>query len=345
MAMSATFCCTARSGVGGGHVIRSLTLADALATRGWDISFAVPPEALVTAKALPAAGYPIVPVASADAAGVEALRACAPLQRDLFVLDLFTASAAADRAARDLARRTMALDDAAMPDHACDLVISSVSTPSPHNGVAEVLHGPQYAVLDARYARARARLLPNKATRARWPYRVMTFFGLTDHHGVTLRILRGLARLHPGIVLDVVLGSAAPTFAEVRKESERASHRVVLHADLAMDQMVDLTAQADLAVGAGGGAALERCTLGVPSILTATADNQLAMAASLAAVGAVRYLGPDAEVSEEDFADGINDLCGSPRGRARMGAAAAAVCDGRGTERVVAAIKSLCGAP
>ena len=106
---------------------------------------------------------------------------------------------------------------------------------------------------------------------------------------------------------------------------------------IAVDDMAGLISQADMAIGAGGVSALERCCLGVPSVTITIADNQLKLADELARAGATDNLGPVTELSTGEIADAVAQLARRPARRLKMRAAALAVTDGLGAGRVHAA--------
>ena len=98
--------------------------------------------------------------------------------------------------------------------------------------------------------------------------------------------------------------------------------------------MAQRMAQSDLAIGAAGATAWERCCLGLPSLLVVLADNQAPGAAALAASGAAVLLGTAAEVSDT-LAPALNRLMHPPE-LATMSEAAAHITDGAGVGRVLA---------
>jgi UDP-N-acetylglucosamine:LPS N-acetylglucosamine transferase len=78
---------------------------------------------------------------------------------------------------------------------------------------------------------------------------------------------------------------------------------ITLHESL--PTLAPLIASADLALGAGGATSLERCCLGLPSIIVTLADNQRPGAAELHRQGLVEWLGDDGEVSVEAIASAV----------------------------------------
>jgi UDP-2,4-diacetamido-2,4,6-trideoxy-beta-L-altropyranose hydrolase len=62
--------------------------------------------------------------------------------------------------------------------------------------------------------------------------------------------------------------------------------------------MAELCAQADIALGAGGSANWERAFLGLPSLVTITADNQIETTHAISSVGGAWLLGEARDVDE-----------------------------------------------
>ncbi|WP_245863822.1 hypothetical protein [Caulobacter mirabilis] len=156
--------------------------------------------------------------------------------------------------------------------------------------------------------------------------RILVSLGLTDVGGITARIVE---RLAGAALLDVVVGSIAPSLPALRALAE-ADPLVRLHVDTS--DMAALTAQADIAIGAGGSSSWERCVLGLPTLLLVLADNQTPAATALAEAGAVAAL--DVAEIETAFDALAARLLGDEALRARLSRNAADICDGRGAERV-----------
>ena len=136
--------------------------------------------------------------------------------------------------------------------------------------------------------------------------------------------------------------SPVPTFPlEVSALAERFPERVVVHG--LVDDMASLMAEADIAVGAGGTTSWERCAVGLPSIIVVTADNQRTVAAELVRAGGAELLGDWTTVSAQQIAGAVAALAGDALRRLAMSEAAAAICDGRGTDRVIEAIIGTAG--
>jgi spore coat polysaccharide biosynthesis predicted glycosyltransferase SpsG len=92
--------------------------------------------------------------------------------------------------------------------------------------------------------------------------------------------------------------------------------------------------EADLALGAGGTSSWERCCLGLPTVMIATADNQRLIAKHLSEAGAVRFLGEWSAVDAASARAAIDGFASQPEELRQMAENAATLCDGLGARRL-----------
>jgi len=95
---------------------------------------------------------------------------------------------------------------------------------------------------------------------------------------------------------------------------------------------------ADLALGAGGTTTWERCALGLPSIVTAVAENQVPIDRALHEQGAIDYLGHWREVTDEALARALHQFLEHPDRLAACAQNAWQVTDGLGRWRMAEAL-------
>lgn len=336
--------------VGGGHVMRSLTLARALEDEGATCAFVAPPA---VASVLDAFGAGVARIETgADApAGLVDAAARAARDFDAVVVDHYGLSAPDHRRIAeapgnvgerpDQRRRVLVIDDLADRPLAADLVLDSgpARVAADYDGLvpahAELLLGPRHAPVRPAFAALRREALARRAD-APPVRRILVSLGLTDVGGITGRVvdlmLPRLKRDGTGeFGLDVVLGSGAPSLPRLTAPAE-TNPRLALHVD--SQDMPRLALEADLAIGAGGSSSWERCVLALPTLLLVLAANQREASRALAeadAVLALDVVDPDFEAA---FADQLSRLIEDPALRDRLSAASAAVCDGRGAARV-----------
>ena len=154
--------------------------------------------------------------------------------------------------------------------------------------------------------------------------------GGADPANATAAVLAAVHGVVPAAWIDVVLG---PSY---RHPTPEADPRVRIHR--APDDYAGLLAAADLAVGAGGTSALERCAIGLPSVNLQIAENQRANAATLAEIGAAVDAGPLDDDAAARVAGHVAALAGDPDGRAEMRERGLRLVDGHGAVRVASVI-------
>jgi UDP-2,4-diacetamido-2,4,6-trideoxy-beta-L-altropyranose hydrolase len=341
--------------MGLGHARRCLSLARALSALGIEPVF-VARDLGVDLSFIGAAGFELLRLAApqapfAPAAGEPAHASWAGVSADTDAAD--TVAALRGRALRwvlvdhyafdarwhravaqalqakvavvdDLADRALEadllIDHNLAPDHARKYAITG-------SGIGRLLGGPRYALLDPAYRDA-PRYAFNDAVRS-----VGIFVGGTDPWQASAMALDAL-RKHGGFSGPVEI---ATTGANPHLEALRSS----CHADGAATLRVNLPglqdfyARHDVQIGAGGGAAWERCCMGAPTLLLTLADNQRAVAEGLQATGAVRVVArAEPAALGREFAQLLQD----PAARQRMSHAGRALVDGQGTRRVAIAI-------
>jgi UDP-2,4-diacetamido-2,4,6-trideoxy-beta-L-altropyranose hydrolase len=327
--------------IGGGHVMRSLTLAKALADRGARPAFLAPPEVQAVLDRFAPPGVASLRAPSLEPAALIEAAASAAGGFEAVVFDHFRIGAAEQRRAR-AGRPGAAVDDLADRPLDVDLVIDlgPDRTEQDYDGLlpagAELRLGPAYALVRPEFAEARDTALARRG--AGEVGRVLVSLGLTDVGGVTRRVLdRMLPRLGEAAV-DVVLGQAAPSRDAVERLAAR-DPRVTLHIE-ARDMAALMTA-ADLAVGAGGATTWERCTVGLPTLNLILAENQAPSARALDRMGAVATVDARSDAFEAAFDRAFTGLMRSPEKRARMARVGAGLCDGRGAARAAEAVLGL----
>jgi spore coat polysaccharide biosynthesis predicted glycosyltransferase SpsG len=104
-----------------------------------------------------------------------------------------------------------------------------------------------------------------------------------------------------------------------------------------VNAMAQLMSDSDLCIGAAGGTTWERCCLGLPTLLLVLADNQLPGAQALEKAGAALVVGSTQNVSQVIEKHMESDANVQLK---ILTLAAAAVSDGLGVQRIVAAMLS-----
>ncbi len=333
----ALFRCDATAAIGLGHLIRCQALAEVLVATGWRCQFAVSAASAAAAAAMLGRLDFRVPPAATPAQEPAALAETWPEGCDLLVVDHYERGSAFEAACRPWARRILAIDDLANQRHDCDVMLDQTPGRAESDYASLLppaairLTGGSYLLLRRRFAAARIGVLSRRAT-VRPVERVLISVGGTDANNLTAAALSAALGADPALSIDVVLGATAPHLASIRTQAATAGNRVRVH--ISSPTVDALMAEADVAIGAAGMSGWERCCLGLPSIVVTAAKNQEAGAAFLAANGAALRV----ESTAEAIGGALARLIADAPLRHAMSAAAARLCDGRGSWRVALAL-------
>jgi UDP-2,4-diacetamido-2,4,6-trideoxy-beta-L-altropyranose hydrolase len=329
--IQATFVTGASPQIGGGHVLRCLALANAFRTLGIESRFATDRVTTDTVALLGAGPFAVIETPPA-----EAHRHAIARDTDVVVFDGYGFDRVVEEAWQPLARLRLVIDDLVNRSHACDVLVDHAAgrDAAEYAGLVPadcaVLAGPTYALLRPEFLDARPRALTRRGLGP--ARRVIIAMGLTDVDGITRRAVEGVRQAGLGLEIDVVAGQTAVSLPWLRAEARAGALR--LHADIEGAAMARLMVEADIAIGGGGGTSLERCCLGLPSLVILLADNQRRSVASLVHAGAVTLLGTLADATPGRIAASLAAVAHESAKLGAQARAAAAVVDGEGANRV-----------
>ncbi|UCV27634.1 UDP-2,4-diacetamido-2,4,6-trideoxy-beta-L-altropyranose hydrolase [Ferribacterium limneticum] len=323
--------------IGAGHVVRCATLAGQLRLSGHDTTFLSRRCPGNLNDWLSAAGHKVLALPSewhdeqADAAA--SLNLLGEEDFDGLVVDHYHLDTAWEKQLANRARRTMAIDDLARP-HAVDLLLDQ-NFPNQVQAryqqvvpaTCRLLLGPAYALVRPEFAASRPAALARRRGQLE---RLLVCMGGCDAENETTKVLAGIAQSRQrDLAIDVVIGAGNPHRAVVEAACLKLP-RVLLHVQT--NRMAELMVAADCAITAGGSTTWERCTLGLPGLVTTVADNQIEIARAVHDARGHDLLGWYADLAPWNYALALDNLTADHL--YRLSAAAATICDGQGAARV-----------
>lgn len=255
---------------------------------------------------------------------------------DWVVVDHYGLGKKWDVLIKPIYRKLMVIDDLANRRHDCDLLLDQNYYKNPHKRYQKLvpescvcLLGPKYVLLRREFIEAKK----NLRARTGEIRRVLVFFGGSDPTNETKKILIALKRVTLNrIEVDVVVGGTNPHNAIIQA---MCKDMVGVNFYLNVSNMAELISEADIAIGAGGSSIWERCYLGLPSIISVVASNQLETASDVASLCAIEYLGNSEALSPEDYATAISKFIESPNYLKSMSAAGMHMVNRVGTYDVI----------
>jgi spore coat polysaccharide biosynthesis predicted glycosyltransferase SpsG len=321
---------------GSGHVMRSLTLARELVTQGHSVELAITVEGIPWLEQLvEASGLPVLPVVPQSLDAGQLLAG----DPDWVVVDSYLLDAGGLTA---VARATslLAIVDGDTRGISARLFLDQNLGAERRTWAlppgARLLAGSEYALVRPEIVAGRR---PEPWRIAGAP-RIVAFMGGTDATGAIMRVAQQIA----GMGRDV---SATVVAAEEHRPAVENQLAGVAHARVLPPGpgLADLLAEADIVVSASGTSAWEIGTLGLPAVLLAVVGNQQPSLAEAVRRGLT--LGVDLVVEgDAGFASigaGLARLCDDTELRRHLSETCTAHFDGRGAQRVVAAMTAMAG--
>ena len=362
--------------IGSGHVMRCLTLAEALRARGAQCHFigrahpghlmelirlrdfaatslpaelpsmphSVPPSMLANTKVsrtqakTPAHALWLGCDWQTDAE--QTLAIAEKLQPDWLVIDHYALDHQWEATLQPHCKNLMVIDDLADRVHQCDVLLDQNLGREPGDyaslvpDLCKVITGPQYALLRPEFAALRAYSLQRRQQPA-FKRLLITMGGVdqTNATGQVLQALNGCA-LPQDCCITVVMGLQAPWLEQVRAQAQNMQWPTEVLVNI--DNMAQRMADSDLAIGAAGSTAWERCCLGLPSLIVVLADNQRQGAQALKKARTALLIEDVRDIAVQ-LPLTIHALASHERLR-EMSTAAAVLNDGRGVEKVLHAL-------
>lgn len=366
--------------MGIGHVMRCLTLADALRAQGAQCHFIsrAHPGHLIEVirqrghtanglvgslqKSKPTSKKTSLPAKDAkqrhpyinvhtewlgstwQADAKETVAALSIIQPDWLVVDHYALDQRWEMAMQPYYKKLLVIDDLADRTHHCDLLLDQNVSRQPQDYVrlvsplCQVLTGPRYALLRPEFATLRPFSLHRRHAHPVLR-KLLISMGGVDQANATGQVLQALktCALPAECSITVIMGLTAPWLESVQELAANMPWPTEVAVNV--DDVAQRMAESDLAVGAAGSTSLERCCLGLPTLLVVLAENQRYGANALAAAQAVRLIGDVSDISSQ-LPLGSLELNNSEHLR-QMSLAASVITDGQGVKNVLTAVGAI----
>lgn len=332
--------------IGGGHVMRCLSLALAAREMGHEVRFVCTDVSGNLGERLKDAGIAVSWLPSESptdtltdieswrpfSEGTDARKTTAALtdfHPDWVILDHYGLGGKWVKAvqANIPHLNVLALDDLDREPLFADIILDVAGIAErPRKHVYPVsLVGPEFALLRAEFRRQRQRSIQWKSKGGN---KVVVMPGMSDIAGLSSLALKALTQV-PELDATVILGPFAPNLPALKELIDTNSNWSI---KVDVSNVAEILAEADFCIGAGGGGVWERCCLGVPSIVVATASNQLATFDILEKTSSAIVLDFTKGQCVSALVQAIEKL---KRQRDALSTNAAQLCDGRGAHRVI----------
>lgn len=218
---------------------------------------------------------------------------------DWIIIDHYGIDSRWQKEVKKYVNKIMVIDDLANRSHYCDMILDQNfyhDYSSRYNQLVPKhclkLLGPNYALLRPEFMNTKK----EKKDRTHKKRKILISFGGTDPTNETEKALLAIKKIKTkyDLEIDVVVGKGNHQKERIKSICDTEGFRYFCQ----VNNIAQLMADADLAIGAGGISIYERLYIDLPSITISTADNQTKALNDLGIEGYVYYLGESNEVSE-----------------------------------------------
>jgi len=350
--------------IGTGHIMRCLTLAEALRKEGVNCRFICREHignlnALIRQKGFEVLCLPVDylyqngktikmfsedSVLYADWLGTDwetdAQQVISSIQEEIIdwiIVDHYGVDTHWESLLKSHSKKLMVIDDLANRRHDCDLILDQNLGRNAKNYLSlvpnncEILVGPKFALLRDEFGEIRKKVLSHKSIGKL--HNLLIMMGGVDLLNASGHILRTLINcdLPQDLKINVVISNKSPWIEKIREQAIQMPWETKVLVDgLKLSYVMS---ESDLAIGAPGISAWERCCVGLPTLLVVLAENQIDAAKALVDSGCNQSVGGFNEISTnlgrtlEIMKDPVNLL--------RSRELAFTITDGNGTNLVV----------
>lgn len=234
-------------------------------------------------------------------------------------------------------KKLMVIDDLADRKHQCDVLLDQTYGRQVQNyqylvsDSCHLLLGSKYSLLRPEFAKWREYSLKRRENPEL--KKLLITLGGADQNNVTGKILEKLKTcdLRADLEIMVIMGSIGPHIDDIQQQAKVLPYKIEVRSNIS--NMAEIMANADFAIGASGATTWERCCLGLPSIQIVLAQNQKLIAQLIHKAGAALSI-------EVDQLDQMNNQISHLMNQMRsLISNSAKVTDGTGVTHVLRYIK------
>jgi UDP-2,4-diacetamido-2,4,6-trideoxy-beta-L-altropyranose hydrolase len=252
---------------------------------------------------------------------------------DWLVIDHYAIDHNWESKLRPYVKKIMVIDDLANRKHDCDLLLDQNYIRN-KNRYDHLVAPNTIRLLGLKYVLLKKYFIENTNSRTQINSikRIFIFFGGADLDNLTTLAIRSLSRSGlKHLLVDVVIGLANPHQVELKKEIKKYPN-IKLH--IQIDNIAKIMSKADIGLGSGGSVTWERISIGLPSIVVTTANNQVAFIRELDKDGYVKWIGNAYQIDEDFFYNILSEVVRNPHWLILQAQKGQKLIDGMGVKRI-----------
>ena len=332
---TAVFCFSASSIIGSGHSIRCNAFADILDETGWTIRFIVGKETISTTSHITNSSEFICSTYESISELPNIISKLDII--DLLIIDDYSVNKEIENNCRKYANKIVVIEDIPYKFHDCDVLIDQTlgreaeeyDSLLPKNTLRLV--GSKYALLRKDFLNFRYKCWRKKKI-AKKNKSILISYGSLDEHDLVCKTIDVINNGKLDIDINIIISSASKFIDKIKKYQTK-NNNINLYIDI--KNVPEIISNSDLAIGSAGLSSLERCCLGLPSLIIETSDNQKELSKSLNKSGCAHYVGKFPDINWTQISAILKNLLGDHKQLEIMSFRSMVNVDGHGTLRTV----------
>ena len=325
-------------GIGFGHLMRCLSLADELTKQGAQVYF-ISKDYKPGIDLLKSRGYEVKTI-DVNAFGDDDLKQSTPLleNADLIITDSYEIGTGYLQGLKQLNIPVGSFDDLYGNSNLTTIPSELVINPNPYaekehykDRVAKsaiLLLGNKYTSLREEFAKAaQEKRILRKNVRT-----IIVSMGGEDKDNNTKKVIKTIENIPNNLEVTVVLGAANTHKEEIGRYIKGLKHKYKIRQNV--QNISEYMLKADIAITAGGTTVWEFCACGTPFIVLTCADNQEGVAGYVQKTKIGVSIGYPAEQGLKRLSESINKLIKDFALRQELSKNAKKLIDGKGAQRL-----------
>ena len=253
-------------------------------------------------------------------------------QKNILIIDNYQLSKKWETYVKPFVHKLIVIDDLPNRSHNCDLLIDQ-NLHTKVNGLYKglipsnciKLIGPKFSMIRKEFRMMRKSVKPRT-----FPIKkILVSFGGSDIENQTPVALNSIKKMNGKINVDVVVGKANKCKKTLKIFCNKNKH-FTYHEQI--DNIADLMLSSDLSIGSSGSTTWERCSLGLPAIVSISSNDQRDIANSLSRKKCIINLGDVKKLKESSYINVITNL--KKNDLRNMSKNSMSLVDGNGTQRI-----------
>ena len=253
--------------------------------------------------------------------------------KNILIVDNYQLSKKWETDVKPFVHKLIVIDDLSNRSHNCDLLIDQ-NLHTKVNGLYKglipsnciKLIGPKFSMIRKEFRMMRKSVKPRT-----FPIKkILVSFGGSDIENQTPVALNSIKKMNGKINVDVVVGKANKCKKTLKIFCNKNKH-FTYHEQI--DNIADLMLSSDLSIGSSGSTTWERCSLGLPAIVSISSNDQRDIANSLSRKKCIINLGDVKKLKESSYINVITNL--KKNDLRNMSKNSMSLVDGNGTQRIL----------